>query len=107
MRKHCTEWENTCFTEVAHFDAGIAFVLPAREFLFQRIQVFRHKDELLPGRILAFMIFANRLFYLFESTFMIASSIHCSRGDTPCPLFTAKIGNLGGRIEFYGSARYH
>ena len=103
MRKHCTEWENTCFTEVAHFDAGIAFVLPAR------VQMFRHsKSRLLPGSHTTLILTVGVIvFYLSVSTFMIASSIHCSRGDTPCPLFTAKIGNLGGRIEFYGSARYH
>lgn len=37
MREYCTERKNTYFIEVTHFDTGIALVLPAQEFLFQRI----------------------------------------------------------------------
>ncbi|WP_417399210.1 hypothetical protein, partial [Hominenteromicrobium sp.] len=45
-----------------------------QEFLFQRIQVFRHKDELLSGRILTFMILHGQaFFYPSVSTFIIAS----------------------------------
>uniref|UniRef100_UPI003AEF8522 hypothetical protein n=1 Tax=Hominenteromicrobium sp. TaxID=3073581 RepID=UPI003AEF8522 len=47
---------------------------PDQEFLFQRIQVFRHKDELLSGRILTFMILHGQaFFYPSVSTFIIAS----------------------------------
>ncbi|WP_417399182.1 FtsK/SpoIIIE domain-containing protein, partial [Hominenteromicrobium sp.] len=46
-----------------------------QEFLFQRIQVFRHKDELLSGRILTFMILHGQaFFYPSVSTFIIASA---------------------------------
>jgi len=63
-----------CFAEVTHFDTVVAFVLPDQEFLFQRIQVFRHKDELPSGRILAFMILHGQaFFYPSVSTFIIAS----------------------------------
>ena len=63
-----------CFAEVTHFDTVVAFVLPDQEFLFQRIQVFRHKDELLSGRILTFMILHGQaFFYPSVSTFIIAS----------------------------------
>ena len=66
-----------CFAEVTHFDTVVAFVLPDQEFLFQRIQVFRHKDELLSGRILAFMILHGQaFFYPSVSTFIIASFIN-------------------------------
>lgn len=65
-----------CFTEVTHFDTIIAFVLPDQEFLFQRIQMFRHKDELLSGRILTLMILHGQaFFYPSVSTFIIASGI--------------------------------
>ena len=33
------------FTKAIRFDMGGAFVLPDREFLSQRIWMFRHKDE--------------------------------------------------------------
>ena len=63
-----------CFAEVTHFDTRVAFVLPDQEFLFQRIQVFRHKDELPSGRILTFMILHGQaFFYPSVSTFIIAS----------------------------------
>ena len=63
-----------CFAEVTHFNTRVAFVLPDQEFLFQRIQVFRHKDELLSGRILTFMILHGQaFFYPSVSTFIIAS----------------------------------
>ena len=63
-----------CFAEVTHFDTVVAFVLPDQEFLFQRIQVFRHKDELPSGRILAFMILHGQaFFYPSVATFIIAS----------------------------------
>ena len=63
-----------CFAEVTHFDTVVAFVLPDQEFLFQRIQVFRHKDELPSGRILTFMILHGQaFFYPSVSTFIIAS----------------------------------
>jgi hypothetical protein len=65
---------HTSGAEVTHFDTVVAFVLPDQEFLFQRIQVFRHKDELLSGRILAFMILHGQaFFYPSVSTFIIAS----------------------------------
>lgn len=52
----------------------VAFVLPDQEFLFQRIQVFRHKDELPSGRMLTFMILHGQtFFYPSVSTFIIAS----------------------------------
>ena len=63
-----------CFAEVTHFDTVVAFVLPDQEFLFQRIQMFRHKDELLSGRILAFIVLHGQtFFYPSVSTFIIAS----------------------------------
>lgn len=65
-----------CFTKVTHFNTCVAFVLTDQEFLFQRIQVFRHKDELPSGRILAFMILHGQaFFYPPVSTFIIASTI--------------------------------
>ena len=65
-----------CFAEVTHFDTVVAFVLPDQEFLFQRVQVFRHKDELPSGRILTFMILHGQaFFYPSVSTLIIASLI--------------------------------
>ncbi|WP_417110533.1 hypothetical protein, partial [Hominenteromicrobium sp.] len=63
------------------FNTRVAFVLPDQEFLFQRIQVFRHKDELLSGRILTFMILHGQaFFYPSVSTFIIASLFMLDRG---------------------------
>lgn len=63
-----------CGAGVTHFDTVVAFALPDQESLFQRIQVFRHKDELPSGRILALMILHGQaFFYPSVSTFIIAS----------------------------------
>ena len=83
-----------CFAEVTHFDTVVAFVLPDQEFLFQRIQVFRHKDELPSGRILAFMILHGQaFFYPSVSTFIIASTLEAfiqSVFQNHCELYQAK-----------------
>ncbi|WP_418932765.1 hypothetical protein, partial [Hominenteromicrobium sp.] len=56
-----------------------------QEFLFQRIQVFRHKDELLSGRILTFMILHGQaFFYPSVSTFIIASKPLTPTGISRC-----------------------